>query len=259
MTAKKGVVVMIALITGVTSGFGLAIARRLIKENIKVIGLARRLNKLQDLAIELGENFFPLNVDITQAVELKAKLENLPHHFQAINILINNAGLALGLGPAYTANLNDWNIMVQTNINGVLNCTHHVLPKMVERNNGIIINLGSIAGDIPYPGGNVYGATKAFLKQFTLNLKADLLGTAIRVTNIEPGLCGGTEFSTIRFHGDQQKADSVYAGTNPLTAEDIAETVSWIVHLPARININSIAMMPVCQSYSSLAVNRSII
>jgi 3-hydroxy acid dehydrogenase/malonic semialdehyde reductase len=172
-------------------------------------------------------------------------------------VLVNNAGLALGLGPAAEANLADWDRMVATNVTGLMHMTRALLPGMVARNSGHVVNLGSIAGSYPYPGGHVYGASKAFVKQFSLNLKADLIGTNVRVTDIEPGLCGGTEFSTVRFGGDDAKAAAVYAGTTPLTAEDIAEAVSWVVHLPAHVNINRIEMMPTCQAPQAPAVKRT--
>ena len=171
-------------------------------------------------------------------------------------MVVNNAGLALGLEPAQAANLDDWDVVVDTNVKGLLYCTRVALGGMVKRNRGHIVNLGSVAGEFPYPGGNVYGATKAFVYQFSLNLRADLLGTGIWVTDIEPGLCGGTEFSTVRFKGDQAKADAVYAGTHPLNSEDIADTVAWVVSRPAHVNINVISMMPVGQAFGPLAVKR---
>jgi 3-hydroxy acid dehydrogenase/malonic semialdehyde reductase len=170
---------------------------------------------------------------------------------------VNNAGLALGLGPAYEAQLDDWDTMVDTNVKGLLYVTHAVLPGMVARNRGHIVNLGSTAAQFPYPGGNVYGATKAFVYQLSLNLRADLLGTAVRVTDVEPGLVGGTDFSTIRFKGDRAKADALYEGTTPLSPEDIADTVHWVATRPAHVNINSVQLMPVCQAFAPLAVKRT--
>jgi len=171
--------------------------------------------------------------------------------------LINNAGLALGLSPADAADLNDWDQMIATNITGLAHVTRALLPAMRARNRGHIINLGSVAGVYPYPGGHVYGGTKAFVAQFTLNLKADLAGTNVRVSVIEPGLCGGTEFSEVRFHGDTTRAAAVYEGTTPLTAEDIAETISWILSLPQHVNINRVEMMPTCQAAGGLTVKRT--
>lgn len=248
---------MIALVTGASAGFGEAISRRLIQDGMKVVGVARRKEKLEALHSSLGDSFLPLVCDVTDAEALKGSIRTLPADFRTIDVLVNNAGLALGLEPAQRANLDDWKTMVDTNIMGLLNCTHMLLPGMVERNRGHIINLGSVAGDTPYPGGNVYGATKAFVRQFTLNLKADLVGTAVRVTDIEPGLCGGTEFSEVRFGGDKMKAEAVYAGTDPIRSEDIAETISWILNLPARVNINTISMMPACQAFGPFTISRS--
>jgi 3-hydroxy acid dehydrogenase / malonic semialdehyde reductase len=182
-------------------------------------------------------------------------LERLPPEFLETDILINNAGLSLGLEPAYQAELDDWEIMVDTNIKGVMYFTRLVLPGMVERNRGHIINIGSVAAGYPYPGGNVYGATKAFVKQFSLNLKADLLGTAVRVTDIEPGLAE-TEFSLVRFKGDVEKAEGVYRGTKPISAEDLAEIIFWVSNLPAYININLLEVMPVCQAFGFFAIDR---
>jgi 3-hydroxy acid dehydrogenase/malonic semialdehyde reductase len=208
------------------------------------------------LTRELGQNFYPLALDVTDEESIQSLYSLLPESFRDIDVLINNAGLALGLAPAQKCELEDWKKMVDTNIQGLLNCTSAILPKLVEKNRGHIINLGSIAAEFPYPGGNVYGATKAFVRQFSLNLRADLLGTAIRVSDIEPGLCGGTEFSEVRFKGDRERAANLYKGTKPITGEDIAETVAWILNLPAHVNINTISMMPVCQAFGPLAVHR---
>ncbi len=247
---------MIALVTGASSGFGESISRRLIRDGHRVIGLARREEKLRNLTRELGQNFYPLALDVTDEESIQSLYSLLPESFRDIDVLINNAGLALGLAPAQKCELEDWKKMVDTNIQGLLNCTSAILPKLVEKNRGHIINLGSIAAEFPYPGGNVYGATKAFVRQFSLNLRADLLGTAIRVSDIEPGLCGGTEFSEVRFKGDRERAANLYKGTKPITGEDIAETVAWILNLPAHVNINTISMMPVCQAFGPLAVHR---
>lgn len=244
----------IALVTGASSGFGQAICRKLIDDGYKVIGVARRADKLQKLAEELGANFCALPLDVTKKDAVESILLQLPKEFQPIDILINNAGLALGLEPAYQANYEDWEIMVQTNIVGLIHLTHHLLPGMVERNFGYIINLGSVAGTYAYKGGNVYGATKAFVKQFSANLRTDLLGKKIRVTNIEPGLCGGTEFSNVRFHGNNEQAAAVYEGVDYITPEDIANTVSWLVNTPTHFNVNALEIMPVAQASAGLAV-----
>ena len=180
----------------------------------------------------------------------------LPDGWRDIDVLVNNAGLALGLSPAWEASLDEWDQMIDTNIRGLVHMTRAILPGMVARNNGLIINLGSIAGEYPYPGGNVYGGTKAFVRQFSLNLRADLVGLNVRVTDIEPGLVGGSEFSAVRFGGDVEKAAAVYAGTQPLMPEDIAETAAWLMSLPPHVNINTIEMMPTCQASAALAVRR---
>ncbi|VGM96572.1 NADP-dependent 3-hydroxy acid dehydrogenase YdfG [uncultured Avibacterium sp.] len=247
---------MAILITGASAGFGKAMCEVFIKAGYKVIGAARRLEKLEKLQAELGENFFPLQMDMNNLSEIDSTLSKLPEAFQQIDLLVNNAGLALGLEPAHQANFDDWLTMINTNIVGLTYLTRKVLPQMVERQQGHIINLGSIAGTYPYPGGNVYGATKAFVEQFSLNLRADLAGTKVRVTNVEPGLCGGTEFSNVRFKGDDSKAASVYANVQPIEPIDIANTMLWIYQQPAHVNINRIEIMPVAQSFSALNVVR---
>jgi len=246
----------IALVTGATSGFGEAIVRRFIHEGIKVVGTGRRKERLDQLKAELGDHFVGIVMDVQDKQSVFDAIQQLPSDMSKIDILVNNAGLALGISPAQQSKLEDWERMVSTNINGVLYCTHALLPGMVERNAGHIINIGSIAAEFPYPGGNVYGGTKAFLRQFSLNLRADLLGTAIRVTDIEPGLCGGTEFSAVRFNHDLQKVKSIYEGTDPILPEDIAETVFWTVNLPGRVNVNTISMMPTCQAFGALPISR---
>ncbi|MEB3767325.1 SDR family NAD(P)-dependent oxidoreductase [Acinetobacter sp. MD2] len=248
---------MLALVTGASSGFGYAISQALIQQGYRVIGAARRLDKLQQMQAELGTAFFPLCLDVTAShQQLATALNTLPPEFSLshVSVLVNNAGLALGLDAADTANLDEWQTMLDTNIKGLMNMSRLVLPHMVEKKTGIIINLGSIAGTYPYPGGNVYGATKAFVAQFSLNLRADLAGTGVRVTNIEPGLCGGTEFSVVRFHGNADKAQQLYQNTAPLLPEDIANTVAWIVSQPAHVNINRIELMPTSQSFNPLKV-----
>lgn len=218
----------------------------------------RRADRLQALAAELGEAALPLLLDVTDKVSINTALDSIPAAWQAIDVLINNAGLALNVAPAHEASLEDWDTMIATNISGLVAMTRALLPAMVARNSGTIINLGSVAGDTPYPGGNVYGATKAFVEQFTLNLRADLAGTGVRATNLAPGLCGGTEFSNVRLKGDDAAAAKVYEGTQPLTAEDIAETAYWIATLPPHVNINRIEMMPTCQGYGPLNIKRTV-
>lgn len=248
---------MIIMVTGATAGFGTAIARRFVKEGHRVIAVGRRADRLENLQRELGDALFPLALDVTQRANVDAALDKIPEDFKAIDVLVNNAGLALGLEPFHRASLDDWERMIDTNIKGLLYCTRTLLPGMVERKRGHIINIGSTAGEWPYPGGNVYGGTKAFVHQISNNLRADLLGTPVRVSNVEPGMAGGTEFSNVRFHGNDQKAVDVYNGTQPLTAEDIAEAVFWIATLPTHVNVNNIQIMPVCQAYAGLSVCRN--
>lgn len=248
---------MIVFVTGATAGFGAAIARRFVKEGAKVVAVGRREEKLEALRDELGPRLLPLPLDLRDREAVTRAIAALPAGFAEVDVLVNNAGLAIGIEPAQSSRLEDWEQMVQTNVNGVLYCTHALLPGMVARNRGQVVNLGSVAGEFPYPGGNIYGATKAFLHQLSLNLRADLLGTNVRVTCIEPGLCGGTEFSEVRFRGDTQRAAVVYQGTQPLLPEDIADTVHWVVSRPAHVNINVVSMMPVCQAFGPLAVKRS--
>lgn len=235
------------LITGATSGFGQATATLFSELGWKVIGTGRRLERLQEMEKTL-KNFHSLCFDMQDKEEVFKHLENVE-----IDVLVNNAGLALGLDPAYSANLEDWEKMIDTNIKGLVYATRAVLPHMVERKQGHIINIGSIAGTYPYPGGNVYGATKAFAEQFSLNLRADLSGTKVRVTNIEPGLAL-SEFSQIRFKGETEKATNLYKNKAPLLPEDIAECIRWVATLPAHVNINRIEVMPTSQSSSNLTV-----
>ena len=247
---------MIVFVTGASAGFGAAIARAFVRGGHRVIASARRIDKLRALADELGAALLPIELDVRDRAAVAALPAALPPEFAAIDLLVNNAGLALGLEPAQRADLDDWQTMIDTNCTGLVQVTRAVLPGMVERNRGHVINLGSTAGNWPYAGGNVYGATKAFVRQFSLNLRTDLAGTALRVTNVEPGLCGGTEFSNVRFHGDDARAASVYAGVQPLSAEDIADAVYWIATRPAHVNINEIELMPVAQTFGGLAVHR---
>ena len=247
---------MSILVTGASAGFGRAICRTLAAAGYRVIGAARRADKLDELRAELGVNFLPLQMDVGDTASVDAALKGLPENFAQIDCLVNNAGLALGLDPAHQADFADWQTMIQTNIIGLTYLTRQVLPGMVARGSGYIINLGSVAGTYPYPGGNVYGATKAYVRQFSLNLRADLAGTGVRVSNIEPGLCGDTEFSNVRFKGDNQRAADVYKNVDYIRPEDIADTVLWLYQRPAHMNVNSIEIMPVAQSFNPLAVVR---
>ncbi len=246
----------LVLVTGATSGFGDAIARRLIGDGHRVIATGRRKERLRALADELGPALLAFPLDVTDADAVAALPLSLPEAWREIDVLVNNAGLARGIAPAQQVDIGDWDGMVATNVTGLIHMTHALLPGMIERGRGHVVNLGSVAGTYPYPGGNVYGATKAFVRQFTLNLRADLVGLPVRTTDIAPGLVGGSEFSTVRL-GSQEAADKVYAGTEPLTPDDIAETVAWIIGLPAHMNINRIELMPICQGPGPLAIKRS--
>ncbi|RKH46435.1 SDR family NAD(P)-dependent oxidoreductase [Corallococcus sp. AB050B] len=247
---------MNVLVTGATAGIGQAIARRFVKEGARVIAAGRRSDRLDALRAELGERLLPVTLDVTDKAAVKAAFASLPADFARVDVLVNNAGLALGMEPAQSARLEDWDVVVDTNVKGLLYCTREALTGMVARDKGHVINIGSIAGEFPYPGGNVYGATKAFVHQFTLNLRADLHGTAVRVTDIQPGLLGGTEFSSVRFRGDDAKAAALYDKTQPLTPEDVADTAWWVATRPAHVNINVISMMPVVQAFGPLVVKR---
>jgi len=248
---------MIVLITGATSGFGAEMARRFARAGHNVIAAGRRKERLDSLAAEFGSFVLPVAMDVSDKASINAALEALPEDWKEIDVLINNAGLALGIEPAHKASLEEWETMIATNCTGLVTMTRAILPGMVARGRGTVINIGSVAGAYPYPGGNVYGATKAFVDQFTLNLRADLVGTSVRATNIAPGLCGGTEFSNVRLKDDAAAA-KVYEGTDPLTAKDIAEAAFWIANLPPHVNINYIEMMPTCQGFSPFNVKRNL-
>jgi 3-hydroxy acid dehydrogenase/malonic semialdehyde reductase len=239
-------------VTGASSGFGAAFARRFAADGARVVACARRPDRLA----ALGPDVLPLVVDVRDRAAVAAAVNELPASHAEIDILINNAGLALGMQPAYRSELNDWEQMLDTNCRGLMNCTHAILPGMVDRGRGHVINIGSTAATYPYPGGNVYGATKAFVRQFSLNLRSDLHGTGVRVTCVEPGMVGGTEFSVVRFGGDTERAGQVYDGMMPLTADDIAEAVHWAARQPPHVNVNTIELMPVAQSFAPFQVHR---
>ena len=248
---------MIVLVTGATSGFGAAIARRFARDGHRIIAAGRRIDRLAALRAELGDALITtVPLDVRERVAVAQAIAALPPELAAIDLLVNNAGLALGLEPAHEASLDDWDDMVDTNVKGLMTVTRAVLPGMVARNRGHVVNLGSTAASWPYAGANVYGATKAFVHQFSLNLRANLAGTRVRVTVVEPGLVAGTEFSNVRFHGDDARAAQVYAGADPLTPEDVADTVFWVATLPERVNINLVELMPVGQSFAGLSVSR---
>lgn len=247
----------IALVTGATSGFGEAMARRLIAGGAKVIATGRRADRLKALADDLATPaLLTRELDVRDSASIAALLPSLPAEFAAIDILYNNAGLALGLGKAHEASLEDWTTMIETNVTGLVRVTRAVLPGMVERNRGDVMNIASVAASYPYPGGNVYGATKAFVRQFSLNLRADLIGTKVRVTSIEPGMAE-TEFSVVRFAGDTEKAAGVYKGVHAMSADDVALVCESVLKLPAHINVNTLELMPVQQAFAGFAVDRS--
>ena len=245
------------LITGASSGFGEACARIFASPGNRLVLTARRLEKLEQLRKKLSGKcpIHIMQLDVRDRVAVEKTVASLPDDFKAIDVLVNNAGLALGLEPSHQVDIEDWEVMVDTNVKGLMYCTRAILPGMVERNRGHVVNISSTAGSWPYPGGNVYGGTKAFVTQFSRNLRADLLGTRVRVSCIQPGMAE-TEFSNVRFKGNDEAADKVYHGTQPMTAVDIAEAVAWVVDRPAHLNINSIEMMPVCQAWGPLAVYR---
>jgi serine 3-dehydrogenase (NADP+) len=243
------------LITGATSGFGAAAARRFARDGWRVVATGRRAERLDALVRELGpETVAPLTFDVQDVAAIEPALASLPAPFKGVDVLINNAGLALGTAPAPNTKLDDWHTMIRTNIAGLVSMTHHLLPTLIERK-GVIINLSSTAATYPYPGGNVYGGTKAFVTQFSLGLRSDLHGTGVRVTSLEPGMAE-TEFTVVRNGGDRAAADAFYKGVRPITPEDVAETLYWIATLPPHMNVNRLEMMPVNQSWAPFQVHR---
>ena len=248
------------LVTGATSGFGEATARRFLAHGHQVVAVGRRVERLDalkaSLPIDQQKKLHTIVVDVCNSAQVDTLPASLPAEFSKVTVLVNNAGLALGLEPAHKASLEDWDRMIDTNIKGLVHMSRAFLPGMVERKCGHVINVGSVAANYPYPGGNVYGGTKAFVKQFSLNLRADLVGTPIRVTCVEPGMCAGTEFSNVRFKGDDDKAEKVYTGVKALSADDVAETIYWSATLPSHMNINVLEVMPVQQSFNALNIHR---
>jgi NADP-dependent 3-hydroxy acid dehydrogenase YdfG len=245
-------------ITGATAGFGAAMARRFARDGWSLILSGRRADRLDALAEELSgqTDVTTLVLDVQDRAAVEAAVNSLPEKFNKLTALVNNAGLALGTSTAQNSSLDDWETMIDTNVKGVVYCTRLLLPRLIAHGAGAgIVNLGSVAGNWPYQGGNVYGATKAFVKQFSLNLRSDLQGTGVRVTNIEPGMAE-SEFSVVRFAGDKSKADAVYQGVDPMTPEDIADTISWVLNQPPHMNINRIELMPVNQAFAGFAVHR---
>lgn len=249
MSGKKTIV-----ITGATSGFGQAAAKLLAKEGHRLILTGRRAERLEELKKSLGEDVHTAVLDVTDRLQAQQLFDWLPGGFRDVDVLVNNAGLARGLESAQDANLDDWEEMVDTNIKGLLNVTRPALDLMKARGSGLIINVGSVAGHVPYKGGNVYGATKAFVRQFSRNLRVDLFGTGIKVTNVEPG-AAETEFSIVRFK-DKQKADDFYKGWRPLTPQDIARTIQWAINQPPHVNIDNIEVMPLDQAPAGMVLNK---
>ena len=246
-----------ALITGATAGIGRACVDALIGSGWRVIGTGRRAERLAKLAAQHGaDSFHPAVFDMRDEAARDAALNALPKEFRSIDLLVNNAGLALGTAPAQDSELANWRTMIDTNVTALVSLTHKLLPGLIERR-GAIINLSSVAATYPYTGGNVYGATKAFVRQFTLNLRADLHGTGVRVTSVEPGMVE-TEFTLVRTGGDEAAHQKLYGGAQPMTAEDIAETVRWTANLPPHLNINTLELMPVSQSFAGFKVAREV-
>ncbi|WP_353932778.1 SDR family oxidoreductase [Okeanomitos corallinicola TIOX110] len=248
------------LITGASSGIGAACANTFARENPRLILAARRLEKLEQKAWELnklhGAEVHLLQLDVCDRLAVESAINSLPEEWSEIDILVNNAGLSRGLDKLYEGDFQDWEEMIDTNIKGLLYLTRYIVPGMVKRGHGHIINIGSIAGHQTYPGGNVYCATKAAVKAISEGLKQDLLGTPIRVTSVDPGMVE-TEFSEVRFHGDTEKAKKVYQGLQPLTADDVADVVFFCATRPNHVNINEVILMPVDQASATL-VNRQL-
>ena len=245
-----------AFITGATSGFGAAAARRFVADGWRVVATGRRADRLQALVDALGaDNVHAAAFDMRDEAAMRAAIDALPPAFRDIDLLVNNAGLAQGTLPAQRALLSDWQTMIDTNIRALVAVTHALLPTLIERR-GAIINVSSTAANYPYTGGNVYGGSKAFVSQFSLGLRADLHGTGVRVTALEPGMAE-TEFTLVRTHGDQAASDALYKGAHPMTAEDIADTIHWVATLPPHLNINRLEMMPTSQSFAGFQIARS--
>jgi serine 3-dehydrogenase len=243
-----------AFVTGATSGFGRAAAKTFIDAGWQVVGTGRRTERLDALRAELGDAFHPLAFDLRDAAAMRAALDALPQRFRGIDLLVNNAGLAQGTKPAQEALLSDWRTMIDTNITALVTLTHALLPILIERK-GAIVNVSSTAANYPYAGGNVYGGSKAFVSQFSLNLRADLHGTGVRVTALEPGMAE-TEFTLVRTHGDQAASDALYAGMDAMSDLDIADTIFWIATLPPHLNVNRLEMMPTRQSFAGFQLHR---
>lgn len=245
----------VVLVTGATSGMGEAIARRFVEAGARVVATGRRADRLARLAEELGERLHAAELDVRDYAATEALVAGLPEPFRALNVVVANAGLALGLKPAQEADMEDWRRMIDTNVTGLVNTVRASLPGMVERGRGHVVAIGSIAGDYPYAGGNVYGGTKAFVKQFCLALRSDLVGTNVRVTNIEPGMTE-TEFSLVRFKGDEARAASVYDGAEVMSGADVAEMVFWCASLPEHVSVARLQATPTDQAFARPEMRR---
>ena len=245
----------VIFVTGATSGFGAAAAKRFVASGWRVVATGRREDRLRALVDELGAgNVHPAVFDVRDEAAMRAALAALPEGIRDIDLLVNNAGLAQGTSPAQRADLDDWQTMIDTNIRALVVITHALLPTLIARR-GAVVNVSSTAANYPYTGGNVYGGSKAFVSQFSLGLRADLHGTGVRVTALEPGMAE-TEFTLVRTHGDQAASDALYKGAHPMTAEDIADTIWWIATLPPHLNINRLEMMPTRQSFAGFQIAR---
>jgi len=247
----------LVVITGASAGIGASTARRFAKEGFRLALTARRLDRLEQLRKEIKGEISIFELDVCSSDAVAEVFQRIEQKEGPIEILVNNAGCGFGLEPAYQGKIKEWERCIDTNINGLLYCTRVALPTMVKLDRGHIINLGSVAASYPYPGGNVYGGTKAFVRQFSLNLRADLLGTKVRVSCIEPGLVGDTEFSVVRFRGDETRASKVYEHAKALTPDDIAEVIYFCHALPPHVNINTVEVMPVCQASGPLVIHRT--
>jgi serine 3-dehydrogenase len=246
-----------AIVTGATSGIGEAAVRAFAGAGWAVIATGRRADRLEALADSVGrDRVHVATFDVRDEAARDAALDALPDGFRDIDLLVNNAGLALGTAPAQEASLDQWKTMIDTNVVALVSFTRRLLPALIARK-GAIINISSVAANYPYAGGNVYGGTKAFVRQFSLGLRADLHGTGVRVTSIEPGMAE-TEFTLVRTSGDQTASDKLYAGATPMTGEDIAGTLLWIATLPPHLNINTLELMPVSQSFAGFQVSRTV-
>lgn len=244
-----------ALVTGATSGIGEATVRALVASGWRCVATGRRQDRLDALVTELGaDKVHAASFDVRDEAARDAALSSLPEAFAAIDLLVNNAGLALGTAPAQSADLDQWKTMIETNVTALASITHKLLPALIERK-GAVINVSSVAATYPYPGGNAYGGTKAFVRQFSLGLRADLHGTGVRVCSIEPGMVE-TEFTLVRTGGNEDAHQALYGGANPMTADDIAETIRWVAELPPHLNINTLELMPVSQDFAGFRIAR---